>query len=284
MLLIVGALIVLGSVGGGYVLSHGYLPMLWQPFEMIIICGAALGGFIISNNTHTLVQVMKSIPGLLTGSGMNRSFYLSLLTLQYDLFTKIRKEGVIAIEEDIEEPDQSPIFNAYPDIMKHTTLVEFLCDYMRLISSGNMQAHELESLMDAEIETIQHELEEPSHAVTSVADALPGFGIVAAVLGITITMRDIAAPPEVLGLHIAAALVGTFLGILLSYGFVGPMGIAMKNEAYEKLKAFECIKASLIANMNGLAPQMSVEFGRKMLFSSVRPGFNELEEYIRSPR
>lgn len=284
MLLIVGALIVLGSVGGGYVLSHGYLPMLWQPFEMIIICGAALGGFIISNNTHTLMQVMKSLPGLLTGSGMNRDFYLSLLTLQYDLFTKIRKEGVIAIEEDIEEPDQSPIFNAYPDIMKHTTLVEFLCDYMRLISSGNMQAHELESLMDAEIETIQHELEEPSHAVTSVADALPGFGIVAAVLGITITMRDIAAPPEVLGLHIAAALVGTFLGILLSYGFVGPMGIAMKNEAYEKLKAFECIKASLIANMNGLAPQMAVEFGRKMLFSSVRPGFNELEEYIRSPR
>lgn len=282
MLLIVGSLIVLVSVGGGYVLSHGYLPMLWQPFEMIIICGAALGGFIISNNKHTLIEVFKSLPGLLTGTGFNRAFYLDLLSLQYDLFTKIRKEGVIAIEEDIEEPEQSPIFAGYPAVTKHTELVEFLCDYMRLISSGNMQAHELESLMDAELETLQHELEEPAHAVTSVADALPGFGIVAAVLGITITMRDIAAPPEVLGLHIAAALVGTFLGILLSYGFVGPMGIAMKNEAHEKIKAFECIKAALIANMNGLAPQMSVEFGRKMLFTSVRPSFNELEEHVRS--
>lgn len=282
MLLIIGALIVLGSVGGGYVLSHGYLPMLWQPFEMLIICGAALGGFIIANNPHTLKQVFRSLPGLLSGAGMNRGFYLSLLALQYDLFSKIRKEGVIAIEEDIEEPDASPIFTGYPDIMKHEQLVEFLCDYVRLISSGNMQPHELESLMDAEIETLQHELEEPAHAVTNVADALPGFGIVAAVLGITITMRDIAAPPEVLGLHIAAALVGTFLGILMSYGFVGPMAIAMKNEAYEKLKAFECVKASLIANMNGLAPQMSVEFGRKMLFSSVRPSFNELEEHLRS--
>lgn len=282
MLLIVGSLIVLVSVGGGYVLSHGYLPMLWQPYEMIIICGAALGGFIISNSKHTLVEVFKSIPGLLSGSGFNRGFYLDLLSLQYDLFTKIRKEGVIAIEEDIEEPDQSPIFTGYPAVTKHTELVEFLCDYMRLISSGNMQAHELESLMDAELETLQHEMEEPAHAVTSVADALPGFGIVAAVLGITITMRDIAAPPEVLGLHIAAALVGTFLGILLSYGFVGPMAIAMKNEAHEKIKAFECVKASLIANMSGLAPQMAVEFGRKMIFTSVRPSFSELEEHVRS--
>jgi len=282
MLLIIGSLIVLVSVGGGYVLSHGYLPMLWQPFEMIIICGAALGGFIISNSKHTLVQVFKSIPALLTGSGLNRGFFLDLLGLQYDLFSKIRKEGVIAIEEDIEEPEQSPIFSGYPAVMKHTELIEFFCDYMRLISSGNMQAHELESLMDAEIETIQYELEEPAHAVTSVADALPGFGIVAAVLGITITMKDISAPPEILGLHIAAALVGTFLGILLSYGFVGPMAVAMKNEAHERIKAFECVKASVIANMNGLAPQMSVEFGRKMLFSSVRPSFNELEEHVRS--
>lgn len=282
MFLIIGSLIVLASVGGGYVLSHGYLPMLWQPYEMIIICGAALGGFVISNNKHTLVEVFKAIPKLITGSGLNKALFMDLLSLMYDLFTKIRKEGVIAVEADIEEPDQSPIFAGYPAVFKHTVLVEFICDYMRLISSGNMQAHELESLMDAEIETLQHELEEPAHAVTSVADALPGFGIVAAVLGITITMRDISAPPEVLGMHIAAALVGTFLGILLSYGFVGPTGVAMKNEAHEKIKAFECVKACLIANMNGLPPQMAVEFGRKMLFSSVRPSFNELEEHVRS--
>ncbi|OPX54781.1 chemotaxis protein MotA [Oceanospirillum multiglobuliferum] len=282
MLLIIGSLIVLASVGGGYVLSHGYLPMLWQPYEMIIICGAALGGFVISNSKHTLIEVFKSLPKLITGSGLNKALFMDLLSLMYDLFTKIRKEGVIAVEADIEEPDQSPIFAGYPAVFKHKVLIEFVCDYMRLISSGNMQPHELESLMDAEIETIQHELEEPAHAVTSVADALPGFGIVAAVLGITITMRDISAPPEVLGMHIAAALVGTFLGILLSYGFVGPTAIAMKNEAHEKVKAFECVKACLIANMNGLPPQMAVEFGRKMLFSSVRPSFNELEEHVRS--
>lgn len=282
MLLIIGSLIVLASVGGGYVLSHGYLPMLWQPYEMIIICGAAFGAFVVSNSKHTIIEVLKSAPRMIAGSGYNRAFYLDLLTMMHDLFSKIRKEGIIAIEEDIEEPEQSPIFTAYPAVTKHQDLVEFICDYVRLISSGNMQAHELESLMDAEIETIQHELEEPAHAVTNVGDALPGFGIVAAVLGITITMKDIAAPPEVLGLHIAAALVGTFLGILLSYGFVGPMGIAMKNEAHEKIKAFESVKACLIANMNGLAPQMAVEFGRKMLFSSVRPSFNELEEHVRS--
>lgn len=282
MLLIIGALIVLASVGGGYVLSHGYLPMLWQPYELIIICGAAFGAFVIANSKHTIIEVMKSAPKMIAGSGFNRAFYMDLLSLMHDLFAKIRKEGIIAIEEDIEDPDQSPIFTGYPAIAKHKSLVEFICDYVRLISSGNMQSHELESLMDAEIETLQHEMEEPAHAVTSVGDALPGFGIVAAVLGITITMKDIAAPPEVLGLHIAAALVGTFLGILLSYGFVGPMANAMNNEVHEKIKAFECVKACLIANMNGLAPQMSIEFGRKMLFSSVRPSFNELEEHVRS--
>jgi len=282
MLLILGSLIVLVSVGGGYVLSHGDLLMLWQPYEMIIICGAALGGFVVSNSKHTLIEVFKSVPKLIIGSGLGRAFYMDLLSLMYDLFSKIRKEGMIAIEEDIEDPNQSPIFTGYPAVAKHPALVEFICDYVRLISSGNMQAHELESLMDAEIETIQYEMEEPAHAVTAVGDALPGFGIVAAVLGITITMKDIAAPPEVLGMHIAAALVGTFLGILLSYGFVGPMGTALNNEAHERIKAFECVKACLIANMNGLAPQMAIEFGRKMLFSSVRPSFNELEEHVRS--
>lgn len=282
MLLLIGALVVLGSVAGGYVLSHGNLIMLWQPYEIIIIGGAAFGGFLTANPKHVIIETFKKVPGLLAGSHFNKALFMDLLAMMYDLFNKARKEGIIAIEADIEEPQESPIFSAYPAVIKHEALVEFICDYMRLISSGNMQPHELEALMDAEIETRLHELEEPAHAVGSVADALPGFGIVAAVLGITITMQDIAAPPEVLGHHIAAALVGTFLGILASYGFVGPLSHAMKHEAFEEAKAFECIKACLLANMNGVPPQLSVEFGRKMLLSNVRPSFIELEEHVRS--
>ncbi|ODC04196.1 flagellar motor stator protein MotA [Terasakiispira papahanaumokuakeensis] len=282
MLLIIGALVVIGSVAGGYVLSHGDLIMLWQPYELIIIGGAALGGFITANPAHVLKDVFASVPQLLTSGGQNKAFYIDLLRLMFELFNKARKEGIIAIEADVDEPEQSPIFQGYPAILKQHELIEFITDYMRLISSGNMQPHELEGLMDSEIENLQKEMAEPSHAVGSVADALPGFGIVAAVLGITITMKDIAAPPEVLGHHIAAALVGTFLGILLSYGFVGPTARAMETMAHDKIKAFEAIKACLLANMNGLPPQLAVEFGRKMLNHGSRPTFNELEESVRN--
>lgn len=284
MMLIIGVLIVLGSVAGGYVLSHGNLAALWQPYELIIIGGAAFGAFVISNPTKVVKKVFAAIPVLLSGSKYNKAFYMDLLSLLHDIFAKARKEGMMAIEADLEEPDKSELFNKYPDIAKDHHILDFITDYLRLIVGGNMNPFELENLMDVEIETHHHEAEQPAQALTKVADALPGFGIVAAVLGIVITMGFISGSAEAIGAHVAAALVGTFLGILLAYGFVGPMGTALEHRVAEESKVFECMKVSLLATVNGYSPQIAVEFGRKVLYSSVRPGFQELEEHLRGQR
>lgn len=284
MFLIIGTLIVLGSVAGGYVLSHGNLAALWQPYELLIIGGAAFGAFIISNPSKVVAKVFKSIPALLSPSKYNKSLYMDLLSLLHDIFAKARKEGLMAIEGDLEEPEKSELFNKYPKLARDHHIVSFLTDYLRLIVGGNMNPFELENLMDVEIETHHHEAEQPSQALTKVADALPGFGIVAAVLGIVITMGFISDSAEAIGAHVAAALVGTFLGILLAYGFVGPMAVAMEHRATEEAKVYECIKVSLLATVNGYSPQVAVEFGRKVLFTTVRPSFRELEEHLRGQR
>ena len=282
MALIIGSIIVLASVLGGYVLSHGEILALWQPFEVLIIGGAAFGAFVISNPTHTIKTVFTALPGLLVGSKFNKAMYMDLLSLLYDIFDKSRKQGVMSIEADVDDPEGSEIFMRYPAILKMPAVIEYITDYLRIISSGNMAAHELESLMDLEIQTRQTELEEPAHAVQKVADALPGFGIVAAVLGIVITMGSLGGPPEMIGNHVAAALVGTFLGILLAYGFVGPMSSLMEVMVHAEIKALECIKVSIIATMGGMAPQMAVEFGRKVLFFDARPKFQELNDHVKS--
>ncbi|MDH5632215.1 MAG: flagellar motor stator protein MotA [Gammaproteobacteria bacterium] len=282
MLLIVGFLIVLGSVAGGYVLSHGELMALWQPYELIIIGGAAFGAFVVSNPSKTLKAVFKSIPALLKGSPYNKSIYLDLLSLLFDILNKARKEGMMAIENDIEEPDSSELFNKYPKIQKNHHAVEFIADYFRLVVSGSMNPFEMEALMDLELQTHHHEAEAPGDALQSVADALPGFGIVAAVLGIVITMGSLGGPPEVIGHHVAAALVGTFLGILIAYGFVGPMATSIKNMAAAEGKFFEVIKTVIMASLNGYTPQVAIEFGRKAMYASDRPGFKELEEHIKN--
>lgn len=270
------------SVLGGYVLAHGELMALWQPFEIIIIGGAALGAFLISNPPKVIKKVFGVIPSLFTGSKFNRNLYMDLLSLQFDLFEKSRKMGVMSIESDVDEPASSEIFARYPDVTRHSHLVEFLTDYLRIVIAGNMPPHELEGLMDTEIETRMGELEKPSEAVNKVADALPGFGIVAAVLGIVITMKSLGGPPEELGVHVAAALVGTFFGILAAYGFVGPTAHALHHLAAAEIKAYECVKASILATMSGIAPQLAIEFGRKVLNSDVRPTFQELNDYVRS--
>ena len=270
MALIIGSIIVLVSVLGGYVLSHGALAALWQPFEILIIGGAAFGAFVIANPVHTIKTVFKTLPSLLTGSKFNKVMYMDLLSLLYDIFDKSRKQGVMSIEADVDDPESSEIFMRYPAILKMPAVIEYITDYLRIISSGNMASHELEGLMDLEIETRQTELEEPAHALQKVADALPGFGIVAAVLGIVITMGSLGGPPEMIGNHVAAALVGTFLGILLAYGFVGPMSSLMETMVHAEVKALECIKVSVLATMGGMAPQMAVEFGRKVLFFDER--------------
>lgn len=281
MKFIVGFLIVTGCVFGGYVLSHGELAALFQPFELLIIAGGALGAFIISNPGKVLKDVLKALPSLLSGSKYSKKSYLELLSMMYELFAKARKEGLMALENDIEEPEQSEIFKKYPKIMKDHHVMDFITDYLRLMVGGSMNAFELENLMDIELETHHHEAEQPATAITRVSDGLPGFGIVAAVMGVVITMGFISEPPEVLGKHIAAALVGTFLGILLAYGFVGPMGTAIEHKSQEEGKFLECVKVCILATLNGYTPQIAVEFGRKVIYSKDRPGFMELEEHIK---
>jgi len=282
MKFILGIVLVFAAVVGGYLLSHGDLWLLYQPFELLIILGGAFGSFVIANTKQVIIGSIKGILSLLKGSLYGKQHYMDVLGLMFDLFSKSRKEGLMALEGDIEEPEQSPIFQKYPKIQSNHHLVDFICDYLRLMVGGNMNAFELENLMDIELQTHHHEAEKPSSAITLMSDGLPAFGIVAAVMGVVITMGFISEPPEVLGAHVGAALVGTFLGILLAYGFVGPMGNAMAAQVEEEAKLYESIKICILATLNGYTPQIAVEFGRKVLFSHVRPGFIELEDYIKN--
>ncbi|TQV86971.1 flagellar motor stator protein MotA [Aliikangiella coralliicola] len=284
MTVLIGGIVVLAAVLGGYVLSHGEIAALWQPFELLIIGGAALGAFITANPTKVTIATFKQLPGLLFGKKYTKSFYLELLSLLYQVFNVIRREGLIAIERHIEDPDESELFSRFPMITNNKPALNFMCDYLRLMVIGDMTSYELENLMDVELETREHEILAPSHAVAKVADALPGFGIVAAVLGIVITMQSLGGPPEVIGIHVAAALVGTFLGILLAYGFVAPLSNVMEHIAVEESKFFECMKVCILATVNGMPPQVAVEFGRKTLYSDVRPDFYELEECVKGLR
>ena len=281
MKFIIGIVMVLGAVVGGYLASGGDLLALYQPFELVIIFGGAIGAFVIANPGKVVKEAAKGIPGLLKGNKYNKQVYMDLLGLMYALFSKSRKEGLMALEGDIEEPEQSEIFKTYPKLASNHHLIDFICDYLRLMVGGNMNAFELENLMDVELATHHAEGHKASAAVTTMGDGLPAFGIVAAVMGVVITMGFISEPPEVLGHHVGAALVGTFLGILLSYGFVGPMGNALAAQAEEESKLFECAKVCIMATLNGYTPQIAVEFGRKALFSDVRPGFMELEEFVK---
>ncbi|MCY1343583.1 Motility protein A [compost metagenome] len=278
---IIGIIVVFASVLGGYLLSHGQLAALIQPFEVLIIGGAAFGAFLQANPGSTTKHVFKKSLKLFS-SRFTHAFYLEVLKLLYEILNKSRREGMMAVEADIEEPGGSPIFSKYPGVLKDERMTAFICDYLRIMSSGNMAPHELEGLFDMELGSLKEELEHPSHAVTRVADALPGFGIVAAVLGIVVTMAMLGeAEQTALGQHVGAALVGTFLGILAAYGFVGPLSNALEHEAKEELNLFEAIKACLVASASGMPPSLAVEFGRKVLFSAHRPSFSELDQAMR---
>jgi chemotaxis protein MotA len=281
MNVLIGAVIVIAAVLGGFVLSHGELIALWQPFELIIILGAAGGAFIIANPFNVTIRTFKQIPRLFLGNKYTKVLYLELLALFFQLFNIIRREGLIAVERHIEDPQSSEIFTRFPEVIEDPHVLDFICDYLRLMVIGDMTSYELENLMDIELETHHHEQLAPSQALTKVADALPGFGIVAAVLGIVITMGALGGPPEELGLHVAAALVGTFLGIFIAYGFVSPSANALENSVNEEAKFYECMKVCILANINGMPPQIAVEFGRKTLYSDVRPSFYELEACVK---
>ncbi|MEJ2119205.1 MAG: flagellar motor stator protein MotA [Alphaproteobacteria bacterium] len=278
MLVIVGAVIVLGSVLGGYVALGGHIAVLIQPFEVVIICGAAIGAFIISNPKAVLSKTMSAISSTLKGSKYDKQAYLELLGLQYTLFKLGRSKGPLALEQHLENPEESTVFQAFPRIAADHHAMTFITDYLRLLTLGTDNPHELESLIDEEIETHHHEQSKISTAVQEVADGLPALGIVAAVLGVIKTMGAITEPPEVLGKLIGGALVGTFLGVLLAYGFVGPLAASLKALYDSETKYYMCIKAGLVAYLQGYAPAVCVEFARKALYSSVRPTFYEVEE------
>lgn len=282
MVFIIGFLTVLLSVGFGYVLHGGVLSVLWQPYEYLMIFGAATGSFLIANSMHLVKETGKQLPRAIFGATTSPQAYLDLLSLLFELFNKARREGMMSVEADIEVPEESGIFTRYPNLLKDRRLIEFVTDNLRIMTTSNLAPHEIEAMIDTEIDVQMHELNEPSHAVHRVADALPGFGIVAAVLGIVITMQLLGGEPEALGRSVAAALVGTFVGIFLAYGFVGPMSSRLAAVAEEEIKMFECVKAAIVATSNGLPPQMAVEFARKTLYSADRPSFSELESHIRS--
>jgi chemotaxis protein MotA len=281
MLVLVGYVIVVGSVFGGYALTGGHLGALYQPLELLMIGGAAVGAFIVGNPMKTVKATFQSIPALFKGSNYNKALYMELMALLYEILDKTRKEGLLAIERDIESPKESPTFGKYPRVLKDHHLVEFISDYLRLMVSGKLNAIEIEALMDREIDTHHHEGEVPAHAIQKVADALPAFGIVAAVMGVVHTMESVGLPPAELGILIAHALVGTFLGILLAYGFIGPLPGILEQKLHEGTKALECIKVTLLASLNDAVPSVAVEFGRKVLFSTDRPGFAELEAHVK---
>ena len=284
MLIVIGFLVVLASVFGGYVMLGGYLGALYQPLELLIIGGAALGSFFAANTFKSLKATFRVLPQLFRSSKYDKAIYLDVMALLYTLLLKARREGMMALESHVEDPAASPIFSSYPKLLADKGLMTFLTDYLRLMVSGNMSAHEIETLMDEEIETFRHEVEVPATALRTVADAMPAFGIVAAVLGVVKALAAIDKPPAVLGELISAAMVGTFLGIFLAYGFVGPLASRTDRLNAEMVKMLECIKITLLANLNGYPPPLAVEFGRKVLYSTERPTFAELDEHVRSSK
>jgi len=283
MFVIIGFLTVIASVLIGFLASGGKLLLLWHPFEVLLICGSALGAFLASNPPKIIKDTGASTVALFKKPVYDREAYLDLLRLLNDVLNKLRKEGVMGVEADCERPKESAIFKRYPKILADHHMMEFICDCLRLIVSGNLDPHELESLLEYELETHHTEAHQPAHAMQQVADALPGFGIVAAVLGIVNTMAAIeGADTATIGHKVAAALVGTFLGILVAYGFVGPLASALTHRSEEESKAFEVVKMALVASVRGYPPKVSVEFARKLLFSEVRPSFADLEEHLKA--
>ncbi|MYM90430.1 flagellar motor stator protein MotA [Rugamonas sp. FT82W] len=281
MLVILGFLIVLGAVFGGFALDDGHLAALYQPYELLMIGGGAFGAFVIANDRKSIQATLKALPTLFHTSKYTRELYLELMSLLYEILAKVRKEGLMALEADIEAPHQSPLFARFPNILADHHLVEFITDYMRLMVSGNMDPYQIENLMDNEIETHHQDGDLPIHAITKLADGMPAFGIIAAVMGVVHTMGSVGLPPAELGKLIAAALVGTFLGILLSYGVVGPLAALLQRKLNESSKMYQCIKVTLIASMNGYSPVLAVEFGRKVISATERPSFNELEAHFK---
>lgn len=280
MLVIVGAIVVIACVAGGYLANGGHFAVLIQPFEFLIILGAALGAFIMANTKANIKGTLAGIKRAVKGPTYKKADYIELLSVQYQLFRLAKTKGMLALEQHVEKPDESTLFAQFPKFQKDHHVVEFLCDYLRMMTLGTENPNEVETLMDAELETHHAELHGAQHAIQTMADGMPALGIVAAVLGVIHTMGSITEPPEVLGELIGAALVGTFFGVLVSYGFVAPLASAIGMVDAADSKYYQCIKAGLLAHMQGYPPAVSIEFARKVLLSTERPNFYEVEQAV----
>src|ERR1700742_5219487 len=281
MFVIIGIVVVFGCIVAGYLMEHGNLKVLIQPAELVIIGGAALGTVLIANPMHILTKIIAGVLGALKGSPFTKKRYVSTLKMIFDLCNKARKEGLVALEADVDGPSKSPIISKYPEFVKDHHSCDFVCDTLRMAVSGGVEPFDMDQMMEVDMDVHHHGAALPVAALSTMADSLPGLGIVAAVLGVVITMGALGGPPEEIGHKVAAALVGTFLGILLCYGFFGPIAAAMTKINDAESEYYNVLRVALITFIKGMPAIMSVEFGRRAIPGHVRPSFQDLEKYIK---
>jgi len=282
MFAIIGILVVFGAVAGGYLMEHGNLKVLMQPAELLIIGGASIGTVLVANPLHILKKIAAGFGAVLGGSKFTKQRYLETLKMMYNLLNRARKDGLVALEADIEDPAKSPILSKYPAFIKDHHVRDFVCDTMRMAVSGGVEPFDLDQMMELDMDVHHHDSTQPVQALSTMADSLPGLGIVAAVLGVVITMGALGGPPEEIGHKVAAALVGTFLGILLCYGLVGPLSANMAKLAEDEHAYYHVLRVLIASFMKGAPPIMAVEVARRAIPGHVRPGFKEVEKTCRT--
>jgi chemotaxis protein MotA len=278
MFAIIGIVVVFGAIVGGYLMEHGNLRVLLQPAELIILGGAAIGTLLIANPLHIIKGIINALTGVLGGSKFNKARYLNTLKMMYQFLNKVRKEGLLSVENDVEKPKESTVFKNYPEFLKDHHACDFVCDTLRMAISGGVEPFDMDQMMELDMEVSHHESTEPIGALSTVADSLPGLGIVAAVLGVVITMGALGGPPEEIGHKVAAALVGTFLGILLCYGVVGPLSSNMAKIAEDHNSYLHVLRVLILSFLKGSAPMIAIEIGRRAIPAHVRPSFAEMEK------
>jgi chemotaxis protein MotA len=282
MFAIIGIVVVFGAIVGGYLMEHGNLKVLVQPAELLIIGGAAAGTVLIANPLYILKKIAAGVLGVFKGSRFTKALYLESLKMMYELLNKARKEGLVGIESDVEDPSKSAVFSKYPNFLKDHHVRDFVCDTMRTAVTGGVEPFDFDQMMEMDMDVHHHQAALPVSALSTTADSLPGLGIVAAVLGVVITMGALGGPPEAIGHKVAAALVGTFLGILLCYGFVGPLASNMAKAADEEHAYLLVLRILMASFIKGIAPIMAIEIARRAIPGQVRPGFQEVEQACRS--
>ena len=282
MFAIIGIVLVFGAVIGGFLMEKGHMAVLVQPAELLIIAGAATGTMLVANPLHIIKGIVAGLAGVMKGSPFGKNRYLSTLKMMYEFLNKVRKEGLLAVEMDVEKPKESAIFKNYPEFLKDHHARDFLCDTLRTAITGGVEPFDMDQMMELDMEVHHHAAIQPIDALSTVADALPGLGIVAAVLGVVITMGALGGPPEEIGEKVAAALVGTFLGILLCYGVVGPLSSNMRKTADEHNEYLHVLRVLVLSFLKGSAPMIAIEMGRRAIPAHVRPSFDEMEKSCKS--